>query len=105
MKIKMLFVALLVSASFGTVCAQTPDKTKLDHFFDRLNEKNKAMGSLIIAQNGNVVYSRIIGYSQINGADKKPLTPATRYRIGSVTKMFTATMIFQLVEEGKIKTG
>lgn len=99
----MLFVALLVSASFGTVCGQTPDKAKLDHYFDRLNEKNKAMGSLIIAQNGNVVYSRIIGFSQINGADKKPLTAATRYRIGSVTKMFTATMIFQLVEEGKLK--
>ena len=61
------------------------------------------MGSLVIAQNSNVIYSRSIGYSHINGADKKPLTAATRYRIGSVTKMFTATMIYQLVEEGKLK--
>jgi D-alanyl-D-alanine carboxypeptidase len=103
MKIKILFVSLLISAFFGAVCAQTPDKAKLDHLFDRLSEKNKAMGTLVIAQNGNVVYSRAIGYSHINGADKKPLTVATRYRIGSVTKMFTATMIYQLIEEGKLQ--
>jgi D-alanyl-D-alanine carboxypeptidase len=101
MKTKMLFVALLASTMFVT--AQTPDKAKLDQFFDRLNEKNQAMGSLLIAKEGNVVYSRIFGYSQVNGADKKPLTAATRYRIGSITKMFTGTMIFQLIEEKKLK--
>jgi D-alanyl-D-alanine carboxypeptidase len=48
MKTKMLFVALLASTLFVT--AQTPDKAKLDQFFDRLNEKNQAMGSLLIAK-------------------------------------------------------
>jgi len=83
--------------------AQTPDKARLDQFFDRLAEKNKAMGSLTIAKAGNVLYTRTIGYSQINGTEKKPLTAATRYRVGSITKMFTAAMIFQLVEERKLK--
>ena len=83
--------------------AQTPDKTKLDQFFNRLAEKNKAMGSLTLAKDGNVVYTRAIGYSLINGTEKKPVSGATRYRIGSITKMFTASMIFQLVEENKIK--
>jgi D-alanyl-D-alanine carboxypeptidase len=31
-----------------------------------------------------------------------PATPATRYRMGSITKMFTAVMIFQLIEEKKL---
>ena len=31
------------------------------------------------------------------------LTLATRYWVGSITKMFTAAMIFHLVEEGKLK--
>jgi D-alanyl-D-alanine carboxypeptidase len=83
--------------------AQTLDKVKLDQFFDRLAEKKKAMGSLTIAKDGNVLYSRAIGYSQINGTEKKPLTAASRFRIGSITKMFTATMILQLVDEGKLK--
>src|SRR5262249_24290997 len=74
-----------------------------DQFFDRLAEKNKAMGSLIIAKDGNVLYTRAIGYSQINGTEKKPLSAASRFRIGSITKMFTALMILQLVEEGKLK--
>jgi CubicO group peptidase (beta-lactamase class C family) len=88
---------------FTTGFAQALDKAKLDQFFNRLDEKNKAMGSLIIAKDGKVLYNRTIGYSYINGTEKKPLTAATKYRIGSVTKMFTAAMIFQLVEEGKIK--
>src|SRR4030095_5923072 len=69
--------------------------------FDRLAEKNKAMGSLTIAKDGHVLYTRAIGYSQIN--PKKPLTVASRFRIASITKTFTAVMILQLVEEGKLK--
>ena len=103
MKIKILFAILLTLALFTAGYAQTPDKAKLDQFFDRLAEKNKAMGSLTIAKDGNVLYTRAIGYSQINGTEKKPLTAANRFRIGSITKMFTAAMIFQLVEEGKLK--
>ncbi len=103
MKMKILFATLLTLALCTTGYAQTLDKAKLDQFFDRLAAKNKAMGSLTIAKDGNVLYTRAIGYSQINGTEKKPLTAATRYRIASITKMFTATMILQLVEEGKLK--
>src|SRR5918995_4186648 len=103
MKTKTLFATLLTLALSTAGYAQPLDKAKLDQFFDRLGEKNKAMGSLTIAKDGNVLYTRAIGYSQINGTEKKPLTAASRYRIGSITKMFTAAMIFQLVEEGKLK--
>ncbi|MEO6723717.1 MAG: serine hydrolase domain-containing protein [Blastocatellia bacterium] len=103
MKIKISFATLLTLALFTAGYAQTLDKPKLDQFFDRLAEKNKAMGSLTIAKDGKILYTRAIGYSQINGTEKKPLTAATRFRIGSITKMFTAAMILQLVEEGKLK--
>jgi CubicO group peptidase (beta-lactamase class C family) len=102
-KIKILFSILLTLSLFTAGFAQMPDKAKLDQFFDRLNEKNKAMGSLTIAKDGNVLYTRSIGYSNINGTEKKPLTAASRYRIASITKMFTAVMLLQLVEEGKLK--
>ena len=103
MKTKTVFATLLTLALFTAGQAQTPDKAKLDQFFDRLAEKNKAMGSLTIAKGGNVLYTRAIGYSQINGTEKKPLTTANRFRIGSITKMFTAVMILQLVEQRKLK--
>jgi D-alanyl-D-alanine carboxypeptidase len=103
MKIKTFFTISLTLAFFTAGHAQTLDKAKLDQFFDRLAEKNKAMGSLTIAKDGRVLYTRAIGYSQINGTEKKPLSTANRFRIGSITKMFTAVMILQLVEEGKLK--
>lgn len=103
MRIKTLFAICLTLASFTAAHAQTLDKTKLDQFFDRLAEKNKAMGTLTIARDGNVLYTRSIGYSQINGTEKKPLTAANRFRIGSITKMYTVVMIYQLVEEGSLK--
>jgi CubicO group peptidase (beta-lactamase class C family) len=90
-------------ALFTTAYAQTMDKARLDQFFDRLAEKNKAMGSLAIVKDGKVLYTRAIGYSQISGTEKKPLTAANRFRIGSITKTFTATMILQLAGEGKLK--
>jgi D-alanyl-D-alanine carboxypeptidase len=103
MKTKMLFAALLTLVLVTAGYAQTLDKAKLDQLFDRLLEKNKGMGSLTLAKDGNILYSRSFGYSQINGNEKKPLTADTRYRIHSITKMYTAVMIFQLVEEGKLK--
>lgn len=103
MKSKILFNALYALTLLTTGYAQTPDKAKLDQYFDRLAEKNKAMGSLVIVSNGNVVYNRSIGYSAISGAEKKTLSAQNRFRIGSITKMFTAAMILQLAEEGKLK--
>lgn len=96
-------ILLLCALIFTAAHAQTPDKSKLDQFLNRLTEKNKAMGSLTVTKDGNIFYSRAIGYSQINGTEKKPVSETTRYRIGSITKMFTAAMIFQLVEENKLK--
>src|SRR5436190_3356672 len=103
MRNKILSVTLMILAVFTAVSAQTLDKAKLDQFFDRLAEKNKAMGSLTVAKDGRLLYTRAIGYSQINGSERKPATTATRYRVGSITKMFTAVMIFQFVAEGKLK--
>jgi D-alanyl-D-alanine carboxypeptidase len=103
MKIKILLATLLTLSLCAEGYAQTLDKAKLDQFFDRLAEKNKAMGSLTIAKDGNVLYTRVIGYGEINGAERKPLTAASRFRIASISKMYTAVMILQLVDEGKLK--
>ena len=73
MKTKILFTTLLILALFTAGSAQTLDKAKLDQFFDRLAEKNKAMGSLTIAKEDNVVYTRAIGYGVWTKADSVTL--------------------------------
>lgn len=102
MKNKVFISILLTGLSFGTVYSQNLNKPKLDSLLNILAEKNKAMGSLTISKNGTVLYSRAIGYSFISDKEKTPATEKTKYRIGSISKMFTATMIFQLIEEGKL---
>lgn len=59
------------------------------------------MGSFAVAKNGKLVYQKSLGYSSL-GPDTIRATSATQYRIGSITKVFTATMIFQLIDEGKL---
>lgn len=102
MNTKIFLTLLLSGLLFGTVLSRDFNRNKLDSFFNILAEKNKAMGSLTISKNGTVLYSKTIGYSFISDVEKRLSTNNTKYRIGSITKIFTAVMIFQLVEEGKI---
>ena len=74
MKIKSVILAFLVFACLSETFAQPVDKAKLDQFFDQLNTKNKAMGNLVIAKDDTILYNRSIGYCQINGSQKTPLT-------------------------------
>src|SRR5690242_7265416 len=103
MKIKILMGAIITLALFITANAQNLDKAKLDQFFDRIDQKNKGMGSVAIIKDGKPVYTRAFGYSQITGTEKKPMTTSNRFRIGSVTKTFTAALILQFVDEKKLQ--
>ena len=97
LKIKILFIYFPTLALFTASHAQTLDKAKLDHFFDRLAEKNKAMGSLTIAKDGNILYARSIGYGQISVNGNKPLTDSSRYRIASGVIVFAQEMSLSLL--------
>ncbi len=100
---KTLQTLFILSVLCASAFSQTFDKAKLDRFFDALSANNKGMGSLAISKDGNVVYSRAVGISYIGDKGYVSADTKTKYRIGSITKMFTATLIFQLVEEGKLK--
>ncbi len=102
---KALLLNLLVTIGLGVTSgvAQEVNSSKLDSLFEQLTINDQAMGSVAIATAGEVIYQKAIGYSVMNETEKIPASPMTKYRIGSVSKMFTATMIFQLVESKKIK--
>jgi CubicO group peptidase (beta-lactamase class C family) len=94
-----LLAALLGAATFTTQ-AQSLNTAKLDSLLSSLAANNKMMGSLAVSRAGQVVYSHAFGSARL--APNVPATPATRYRMGSISKMFTAVMIFQLIEEKKL---
>src|SRR4030095_4394186 len=58
-------------------------------------------GSALVAENGNVVYKGAFGLANMEW--NIPNAPDTKFRLGSITKQFTATLTMQLVEQGKIK--
>lgn len=101
MKSKTLFSLLLIFVfQFYTLAQVNLDKEKLDTYLTSLDQYNRAMLSLSISQDGQVIYEKSIGYT--SKEENQLSNSQTIYRIGSISKMFTTVMIFQLIEEGKL---
>lgn len=76
------------------------EKDKMDLLFSVIEENEKAMGSISIFRNGKEVYQNSFGYSDVE--NNTPATAETKYRIGSISKTFTAVIMMQLIEENKL---
>jgi CubicO group peptidase (beta-lactamase class C family) len=59
------------------------------------------MGTVLVARGGDVILSK--GFGSANLEWDIPNTPATKFRLGSITKQFTAASILLLEERGKLK--
>jgi len=77
----------------------------LDRFISNIfkNVQNGIMpgASVLVAQNGKVIYQNGFGYADVG--NKIPVTPDSKFKIGSISKQFTAAAILKLQEEGKIR--
>lgn len=96
------FLILLFSLVISQSYCQPFNQAKMDSLFTVLEENNKAMGSVAISKNGEVIYNRSIGLAYKNGREQVAASNKTKYRIGSITKTFTAVIIFQLIEENRL---
>ncbi len=99
MKSRSFYSILFVLFSV-TSFAQEQKFLALDSLFQILDENNRFMGSLSISENGKIAYSKTIG--KVDLASGKSSDNLTKYRIGSISKMFTACLIFQAIEENKL---
>lgn len=90
--------------SFATpIQTQTTASSEVETLSDKVDaylQKLKFNGSVLLAKKGNVLVRQ--GYGTANLHMKSPNTPNTIFRIGSVTKQFTALAIMQLQEQGKL---
>lgn len=91
------FLLLLVIASLSASAAPF-DAAKLDRAFDLIESNQRLQGSVSVTKDGKVIYSRAFG--QRDGRAKNDT--ATMFRVGSITKVFTAAMIYQLIDEKKL---
>ncbi|PRP65911.1 serine hydrolase domain-containing protein [Nonlabens agnitus] len=73
------------------------DKAKLDSYFQALEQNDKFMGSVAVSKDGEMLYTKSIGYADVE--NNVEATEETKYRIGSITKTFTAVLVMKAVEE------
>lgn len=71
-----------------------------DALFGRYDSTETTGISVLVVRNGKKLYNRSFGYAEI--LTRQKATPATNYRIASVTKSFTAMAIMMLRDEGKL---
>jgi len=74
---------------------------KIDELLSLYHNYQQFNGAALVAENGKVIYKK--GFGLANMEWNIPNEPDTKFRLGSITKQFTATLILQLVEQGKIK--
>ncbi len=99
MKLKFLTGISLFALSIPAYAQSLPTE-KLNEYFDILEKQNKFMGDIAISQNDRVVYTKTTGFQNIESAIKAD--SKTLYQIGSISKTFTAVLVFKAIEEKKL---
>jgi CubicO group peptidase (beta-lactamase class C family) len=74
--------------------------TRANDYLVNLARQNEFRGSVLIAHGGNVLVCKGFGFSSVKDATAN--SARTKFKIGSVTKQFTAAAIMQLRDQGKL---
>ena len=93
-RIAILF--LLVS-----ICLAQDNVARMEQVVRSYVVAKEFMGSVLVARDGKVVLSK--GYGEANLEWDVPNSPSAKFRLGSITKQFTAASILLLEERGKLK--
>lgn len=101
----LLFLLLTIGLKAQSICKiDSTVKKKIDSTYNALIKESKVKGlSLAIVENGEIVYAQGYGFADLE--NKIPATSTSIYRIGSITKSFTALSIMQLQTQGKLSVN
>ena len=99
-QLQLVFALLTVLVFQVSVLAQDRIR-QIDDLLARYHTYQQFNGAALVAENGKVLYKK--GFGLANMEWNIPNEPDTKFRLGSITKQFTATLILQLVQQGKIK--
>ncbi len=78
------------------------DVSRMDEVVQYNVSNKRFMGSVLVARGDEILLNK--GYGSANLEWNIPSSPSTRFRLGSITKQFTAAAILLLEERGKLKT-
>jgi CubicO group peptidase (beta-lactamase class C family) len=101
----ILFTTLfLIGTVFNNTLAQSKEDKQLTTAIDKLLSEqfktDETGATALVARNGQIVYKKAFGMANLEL--NIPMQPDNVFRIGSITKQFTAVAILQLMEQGKL---
>ncbi len=70
----------------------------IEVYFDSISPR--FMGSIMITKGDSLIFTKNIGYSDVE--KKTPITDTTQFKIGSISKSFTAILTLKAIESGKL---
>lgn len=97
---KTILSALLLLLNFTPSNAQENKLVQIDAIMSRYNANEEPGASVLVLKGDKVVFKK--GYGVANIHTKESITPATNFRLASVTKQFTAMAILQLEQQKKL---
>jgi CubicO group peptidase (beta-lactamase class C family) len=80
--------------------AEMPPRERVAYRLFAPIKTNGAGAAVLIARDGKILFKH--GYGLADVSNNVPVTPETKFRIGSITKQFTAAAILKLQEAGKL---
>jgi len=98
---KYLIILFLFTFHLNSI-AQQLLSSRIDSLFQSLDTSNKFMGTLTMTKKGNLLISQSCGFRYISDSISYKNTDSTLYRIGSISKLYTAVIVFQLIQEKKL---
>ncbi|UCC38598.1 MAG: serine hydrolase [Candidatus Aminicenantes bacterium] len=96
-----LIIIVVCFFAFPDFCKASDKAAKIDELMTLYHDAGLFNGALLVAEAGQVIYRK--GFGLANMEWNIPNRVNTKFRIGSVTKQFTAMLILQLVEQGEIQ--
>lgn len=96
----LLFSQLLSSCQPQENGQLESTSTSIDRLMKHCNENGLFNGTVLVAQNNEVIYRKALGYANLETED--PLTPESAFYLASVSKQFTTMAIMILKERGLI---
>jgi CubicO group peptidase (beta-lactamase class C family) len=86
---------------YAAVAAFAQDIARMEQVIQSHVSAGTFMGTVLVAKDGAVIVDKAYGMANLEW--DVPNTPTTKFRLGSITKQFTAAAILLLEERGKLK--
>jgi CubicO group peptidase (beta-lactamase class C family) len=90
-----------ISFVLVSACVAKETVPRMEQVVQSYASSKQFMGSVLVAWDGSILINKAYGFANLEW--DMPNTPTTKFRLGSITKQFTAACILLLEERGKLK--